>query len=293
MRKCVCTQFNFVAALGLLSIAAVFVSPWLRERRLHALMYLAGMYLTFGVLQPMAHKVCGRAQILLDAWYPSFSHHMYCLSCRVLHYQEERFLTMTYPILCLGAALTLDMVWQAAGHGVEQCGGTVLKHRVANGIRICWCVLLRILCFDFEQLAALHTTLRSNPNVIVLCMRSAATVAAIVIIGGARSTGLVINFGAPLYVYAAIPSRATNGRSLRSPALPPPQTWVASWGLMLIFGYERGSLCWKGVVSLSNELLPTSWSFATTMDTRGIQGPTTPTLRRVAHWSIEDPSKHE
>ena len=56
-------NFNVVAVLGLGSLVALLMFPGDRARRVHGCGVLAGMYLTFAILQPMAHKeVCDEGE---------------------------------------------------------------------------------------------------------------------------------------------------------------------------------------------------------------------------------------
>ena len=107
-------NFNLVAPLGLGSAGLVLLLlPAARAyTRGAALLYLSGMYAAFAVFQSMAHKVrLASAQYHLPLPPPP--------SLTTAHApQEERFLTMIYPALCLGAALALDAALAALADGV-------------------------------------------------------------------------------------------------------------------------------------------------------------------------------
>jgi len=145
-------NFNLVALLGLGSLLTLVVLPGERERRKHACLSLSGMYLTIGVLQPMAHK-------------------------------EERFLTMVYPTLCLGAALTLDALLTAVSGGVAAAARGAAAKRPG--------LLRRLLG-------------------LVVRLGVAVAVLGFILLCAARSAALVQNHGAPFAVYAALPEGATN-----------------------------------------------------------------------------------
>lgn len=83
----------------------------------------------------------------------------------VMAHKEERFLSMIYPILCLGAALTYHLVLEFLTMVVPKkiiCGRRIL--------RLCWVWLVLISC----------------------------------VVSVSRSVGLYVNFYAPLRVYSAL-----------------------------------------------------------------------------------------
>lgn len=143
-------NLNLVALLGLgsgplLALLLPLLPPAQRAARggyTHQLLVVSGMYLAFGVFQSMDHK-------------------------------EERFLTMLYPTLCLGAALALDAALSVLSDGVAAAAG----HRAPR--------------------RALAAATRGGVALFV---------ALFVALSASRSLALVRHYGAPLQVWSALPT---------------------------------------------------------------------------------------
>ena len=140
-------NWGVVAPLGVCSAAILVALPRStgggKGGKAWGLLALAGMYATLAVLQPMAHK-------------------------------EERFLTMIYPTLCLGAALALDAALALLVDGVSAERNGVPRRMIATAARAA----------------------------------TGVAVGSFVALSVARSAALVHNYAAPLAVYAALPPGA-------------------------------------------------------------------------------------
>ena len=168
-------NLNLVALLGLgsgplLALLLPLLPPAQRAARggyTHQLLAVSGMYLAFGVFQSMDHK-------------------------------EERFLTMLYPTLCLGAALALDAALSVLSDGVAAAAG----HRAPR--------------------RALAAAARGGVALFV---------ALFVALSASRSLALVRHYGAPLQVWSALPTYSAPPAATASlqGSLPPcPPAWARS-----------------------------------------------------------------
>merc|ERR1712194_840120 len=156
-------NFNIVAVLAVPSLFLVALrqqaNPTLMGSLELALVFLLPAYITLAMFFTMAHK-------------------------------EERFLTMTYPLICLGAAVTVDVGGQILERGLALCCGGGAPYSWVPGPR---------------QTLGVPAVLANVALFLAAAASSAVSVS--------RSTALHLHFGAPMELFEFVHS---NGRKLAS-----------------------------------------------------------------------------